>query len=288
MTTSASAAIDAPMTDPTSFVFGGIAFDVCLDRGLRWELSDEHRGFVSPYRAVGARLSISVSASPELNEELGREIEVQWDAETAHARTARVRAEVRCLSPGRYVAAARVAPNTNGFTSLLTLVASAVDVHRGGLLLHATGVDLDGRAILFVGPSGAGKTTSANHCRGLSWFARDRAAVYPWRGELLVTGMPGGDPIDGPRATETPRPLGAILRVHKRRGGEPRVTWAEREIERLRILRESAQMPAGTPEPELLARLSNLGARAHVGSLDMVLGADPIPALREALRGGEG
>jgi energy-coupling factor transporter ATP-binding protein EcfA2 len=62
---------------------------------------------------------------------------------------------------------------------------------RGWLPLHASGVVIDGQAVLFVGPSGAGKSTmaAAFHARGHIVIADDVAAIRAANG-ICVT-QPG-------------------------------------------------------------------------------------------------
>jgi hypothetical protein len=79
-----------------------------------------------------------------------------------------------------------------------------------GTCFHAAGVKLDGRAILFLGPSGAGKTTLAIKAR----LARlpllsDEQIFITWRGlgkSFIAHGTPFGRMSDGPLQA----PLGAV------------------------------------------------------------------------------
>lgn len=63
---------------------------------------------------------------------------------------------------------------------------------RGGLLLHSAGVVSEGRAYLFVGRSGAGKTTFARRslAEGREVLSDDLNAVVLERGELRVRQVP--------------------------------------------------------------------------------------------------
>ena len=64
----------------------------------------------------------------------------------------------------------------------------------GGLVLHACGVAIGGKGVLFCGPSGAGKTTMAQlwrkHHRDALILSDDRVVVRSDRGALWVYGTP--------------------------------------------------------------------------------------------------
>jgi hypothetical protein len=63
----------------------------------------------------------------------------------------------------------------------------------GGFLLHASWIQVGGKAILFTGPSGIGKSTQAalwQRHRGARLINGDRAAVFPMEGEVQVRGIP--------------------------------------------------------------------------------------------------
>jgi hypothetical protein len=66
---------------------------------------------------------------------------------------------------------------------------------RGWLPLHASGVAINGQAVLFVGPSGAGKSTmaAAFHARGHIVIADDVAAVRITDG--ICVAQPGGSRV---------------------------------------------------------------------------------------------
>ncbi len=264
-----------PELDPTCFVFGGVAFEICPAPGVRWSIGAEHRLFAGGYATspVAGHVHCVVSPAPELAEGFTREITWEWDGDIARVSTGRVRAELRRLSDGKYAATAFVVPSEAGCSALVTALTAAVVNREGGFVLHAAGVEIDGRAVLFIGPSGAGKTTAANHCHGARWFARDRAVVYPTPLGWYAAGMAGGDDIELPRSVRTLMPLGAVLRV--RRGSDEPLLRESGVLEALRDLRESVMGAAVGRDVEgaTLTALVELGRGARVGRLSYPLGS---------------
>lgn len=276
------ASLDAPATDRTHFVFGGVAFEICPGPGVTWAVGAEHRLFTGAYATspVAGTVHCVVSPAPELESEpFTREIRWEWAGEVARVETGRMRAELRRLGPGRYAATAMVVPSANGCSALVTALTAAVVNREGGFVLHSAGVELDGRAVLFIGPSGAGKTTAANHCRGARSIAHDRAAVYPTPLGWYAAGMPGGERGDLAAAPKTVFPLAGVLRP--RRAGCTRVT-AVSPVSALRDLRESAMAVHSGPGDEAarLEALLELANDIRTGEVSLVLG----DSLRDHLR----
>lgn len=273
--------------DPTCFVFGGVAFEMCPAPGLTWSVGDEHRLFGGAYATspVAGRVHCVVSPAPELDTGFAREIRWEWNGDVAHVSTARARAELRRLGPGCYAASALVVPNDSGCSALVTALTGAVVSREGGLVLHAAGVEIDGRASLFIGPSGAGKTTAANHCQGARWMARDRAAVYPTPLGWYAAGMAGGDPIELPRAGGRVFPLGSVSRIQ--RAAERAALRVATTSEAVRFLRESLQTSHATGAEQEAARLDTILA-FHASSpltvLETRLGEPLVSVLRRKRR----
>ncbi len=278
-----------PELDPTCFVFGGVAFEICPAPGVRWSIGAEHRLFAGGYATspVAGHVHCVVSPAPELAEGFTREITWEWDGDIARVSTGRVRAELRRLSDGKYAATAFVVPSEAGCSALVTALTAAVVNREGGFVLHAAGVEIDGRAVLFIGPSGAGKTTAANHCHGARWFARDRAVVYPTPLGWYAAGMAGGsDPVELARSARPLTPLGCVLRV--RRGTVDVVVRKSEVLEALRDLRESVitTVEDRLSERATLDALAAMREVVAVGQVSAPLGADLVSSLRNALRRG--
>ncbi len=277
-----------PELDPTCFVFGGVAFEICPAPGVTWSIGAEHRLFAGSYSTspVAGQVHCVVSPAPELNESFTREIKWEWSGDVARVETGRVRAELRRLAPGKYAATALVVPNDAGCSALVTALTAAVVNREGGFVLHAAGVEIDGRAVLFIGPSGAGKTTAANHCQGARWFARDRAVVYPTPLGWYAAGMAGGDDVDLPRASASQKPVGAILRVRRgaqrlaiHRAGSPTSICSLRESMMNTVLDRDL-------ESEVLEALMAVASECFVGSLTSTLGVNLLGDLRALVQRG--
>ena len=263
------------------YAYGGVGFEILVERGGAWPLNDEHLRYTAPASTAGVCAHVRVAASMDATLSADgpqREIAVRWQGESAEVRTREVRAKLLRVRPGCYAASASVSPQ-NGGSSLTTALVGAVVQDVGGVILHASGVIVDGLGVLFVGPSGAGKTTACNHTRGVHAFARDRAAVYGLAdGQWLAWGMAGGDPVDLPAAPPGPVPLAAILRVNHGSG-----TPAIDDVSGARavsILRESLQSLRDGDELRTLAVLENVRASVRVGVASTVLGHDLAPTLR--------
>lgn len=268
--------------DPPRFVFGAVVYDVLPAPDLVWELDEEHRLLSTPTWDAPTLASVEcvISRAPEL-ERVGAERTVVWswdaDRDEAQLSTARVRVRVRRLGPRRYVATAAVVPSSAGCSSLLTALSGLIAFREGGLVLHAAGIELEGRGLLFIGPSGAGKTTSSNLCRGARWFARDRAIVYPAQGRWWTSGLCGGDDIHLPRSPLPILPLAGVLRVARGADAPPiaRVDAAQALFD----VRQSVQGGGDVQDEALhLENAHALIAAVGIGRASPVLGR-PLTAL---------
>lgn len=88
--------------------------------------------------------------------------------------------------------------------TLLRLILAREVARRGGLVLHASGIKVGDLAWLFLGRSGAGKTTIAMQADG-ELLSDDTVVVLPLGGRFVAFGTPfmsqdgrTGSPIDAP------------------------------------------------------------------------------------------
>jgi ABC-type branched-subunit amino acid transport system ATPase component len=167
---------------------------------------------------------------------------------------------------------------------LLPSLAAVILDRTGGVLLHAAGVVMDGKAVLFVGPSGAGKTTATQLCRGCELFTGDRAAITFESGRARVWALPGGDPADVIASDATNLPLAAVLRVAQRRDGVTSVKTLDR-AHSVGALRESMFRTRRGVEDEkqALAIAEALSRLVPVGIVGTSLGVEVTDAIRHWL-----
>lgn len=163
------------------------------------------------------------------------------------------------------------------------LVASALRVtlatlapERGGLLVHGAAAVHDGRALVFIGPSGEGKTTLARRLRAAGWttLCDDAAlitpttvAATPLRGKEDDARVGGSFPLRGLVFLEKGAPTLALTHLTAAEATArlmPRVFW---------------YASAPTWEARLLATVSAIVERVPAYRLASSLDHDPIPAL---------
>lgn len=120
--------------------------------------------------------------------------------------------------PGSWRAGLWLRPDDLGsFLGVLTNVLRVVVAHRlladGGALLHSAAVARDGEGLLFVGRSGAGKSTVAGQAleRGLDVLSDELAALIPRPGGAAVAALPFAGDLEPVRDPAPPLPLGRVL-----------------------------------------------------------------------------
>lgn len=161
-----------------------------------------------------------------------------------------------------------------------------IDLNAGqGLLFHAAAVGADGRAILLVGPSGAGKTTAITRLAGPHRYLTDETALVRADGSVLPYAKPLSVERGGPaKAQHAPAELG--LRVADAPHEVARVIVLNREAggprqPRSRRLDVVESLEALVPQLSALERHPNpLGALAElirqVGGIEQLSYADVV------------
>lgn len=253
---------------------GGVAFEVAFE-GDALALGEEHLRFVSPPELARPLVVVKVDAS--VRSAGPREDPRRIDAGPDWVRTADAHVRWRREGHGRYAAEAELeAPY--GLSHMTTALTGALVSAEGGVVLHAAAVVLEERAVLLIGPSGAGKTSAACLCGGTRWLAKDRVALLPTSAGWRAWGMPGGDDITLPQAPNRPLPVAAIARV--RRADEAPSLRRLDPLRALVALRESTQTAGSEPALDAPAALAEAVPVYELrGRLDRPLTA----SLREAL-----
>jgi len=177
------------------------------------------------------------------------------------------------------------ARDVESINSAVAVASSAILLREGGLLVHAAAVELDGQAVLFVGPSGAGKTTASSQMRGCAWLSVDRVALVPGQGGWWVWRLPWGNLLGltlNPSATIF-LPLAGILRV--RQASRVDIQSSSR-LAATMLLRESLRTgsPSVADEAKLLQLADQLHQRHPVGNIDVSLGTDLVNTVRAWLK----
>jgi hypothetical protein len=102
------------------------------------------------------------------------------------------------------------------------LLVARMAVERGGFALHAAGVLRDGKAWLFAGPSGAGKTTAVRLSAPAPSLGDDYGVVLRRGSEWFAAAVPfdNSERVSA-SATEGLFPLAGVWRLH--RAATPRI-----------------------------------------------------------------
>ena len=268
------------------FAFGGVMFEIETTGSSPWALPPASRDCaLASSEVTCAQLSCRVRHEPALPAlDPGDKGLSVWQP-TAHGlsvRTAQCALEIAPAGPGRFTGSAALA-TPGAAAELLTLAACAVLESSGGLCLHATAVELGGKAILLLGPSGAGKTTAAQLLPGARCLAFDRVAVVPHRSGDQVWALPGGSPPRLERSAARVLPLAGFLRIAQ--AYEKPAVRALSAGEAALYLREAVEVGvgAGFLETRRLDAVSRLALAATGGKAEVVLGKSWVGELQSFL-----
>jgi hypothetical protein len=272
--------------------FGGVAFELLSEDALQhdlvaedaryWQLGADPRAIADVVCAV--RVETSAPGDTQAPIDLCFRNDGARGATIIDGRS--LHAELSEVGPRRYAAAVQITRSPEALVGMLRGIAAAVVHREGGLMLHAAGVELEGRAVLFLGPSGAGKSTAARLSHGARCFAYDHVAVVPGSQGFIAWGLPGGTPARAPLASSVAYPLGALLRVRK--SGDAHHPSVHRlcGAQALFALRESVEWADLTPggEDVYLHAVTQLSTQIPVGAIETVLDRPHGSLLRALLR----
>jgi len=265
------------------FVYGGVSFDVpAQDRASS---SDCHfpEGAPSFASVVCDVRGTPTTVDRSQVDPITKQVIATWSDDAAVVEGRGVRARMRRVGERRFVAAVERQTDLSRYPVEEALSYALVE-HCGGVVLHAAAISLDAQGtVLFIGPSGAGKTTACS-LTGRPFFAQDKLALVPRDdGEWWAWPLTGGSmPEQAVIASEPALPVAAICRV-RRAHPETRVTElsAHRAVF---VVRESCFASTSSGEDaERLGAIAELCATVPVLELDTVLGSNPLPVLREWL-----
>ncbi len=87
-----------------------------------------------------------------------------------------------CPTETRVYLHPEVAPDYRFFNELFAAIGIGQTIQAGGFVLHASAIAAEGKAFLFAGLSGAGKSTIARHLGAGRRISDDQSMVVPWHG----------------------------------------------------------------------------------------------------------
>lgn len=100
-----------------------------------------------------------------------------------------------------------------GLENFLRVVTASWILRRGGFLLHASGIVRDGKAYVFFGPSGAGKTTVTDLSPDDTILSDDLTLVVAEAGGYRAAGIPFGLAHHKVPDTRRSFPIGSLNRL---------------------------------------------------------------------------
>ena len=262
-----------------------------LARGLQVELATADEGLLAwsaplaePGRAPAARLVVVADTAQPAPTQRDRRLSFETTTRWAGARGSvlvdggsatieldpLVRAELRA-HPDALVGA------TN---TLLRLLLALLLPTRGGVLLHASAVALDGRAWLLVGASGAGKTTTARRAgrEGAMRLADDLAVAWTTSGGAAVEPCVFDQACRLPGRRGLVVPLVGMHPVHKGAAATQPGRWLP-SLSTWASALLLPPVPAGLGEPTV-ATLAALAAAVRPRALEVAPAGPVLDVLR--------
>ncbi len=124
------------------------------DAAFRQILTERYAGFLAP--SADSRVQLEVELVPPGMKDPDEDVEVTAGADGWHLSRGDFEAE---FDPARGCGKVRHSANPYSIDSVLRIVHSIVLAEEGGFLVHSASAFRNGKAFLFSGVSGAGKTT---------------------------------------------------------------------------------------------------------------------------------
>lgn len=273
-------------TLPNRFAFGGVAFALTQQEQGRLPQTEFLAGSIAkPLGApVAAWVDLQFSERKGTHEKLDT-IQWNWQGHASRLQAGEAAGELNKVAANRYAAHFVVpARDAESVNAAVAAASSAILLRQGGLLIHAAAVELDGQALLFVGPSGVGKTTASSQMRSCAWLAVDRVALVAAQDRWWVWRLPWGNRqgLTLERSAAIFLPLAGILRV--RQASTVFIESCSR-LAATMLLRESLRTGSLSvaDEEKLLQVADQLSQRHPVGIIDVALGSDLVASVRSWL-----
>jgi len=145
----------APARSGVVVEIGGVPIRLCADdSGFLNMLQSRYTGFVAP--SAPARFEFEINLTSPGSASVDEDVSVKWDSGRWFMERGDFRAE---WNPKTARGKIRQAAYPYALDSVLRIVHSLLLAEDGSFLLHASSAVRNGRAFLFTGVSGAGKTT---------------------------------------------------------------------------------------------------------------------------------
>ena len=158
----------------------------CDDPDFVRSIEERYAGYVSS--SHNARFDFEIELAPAGTLSRDEDVRVTWDS----GRWLMERGDFRAVE-GFHSARGRIQQTTNPYSldSVLRIVHTLLLAREGGFLLHASSAIRNGRAFLFSGVSGAGKTTMARLAPPDAALLTDEISyVTRQKGRYVAVGTP--------------------------------------------------------------------------------------------------
>jgi hypothetical protein len=188
-----------------NIVIGGSAIEVTSsDAPFIEMLSGQYGEFVDSETRPAIRLDVELIDDPVGHD---ADADVQVSREAGIWKISRGDFEAR-YDPDRRHGTVRQSANRHSIDSVIRIIHTLTLAQEGGFLLHSASAIRNGRAFLFAGRSGAGKTTLSRHAPGDAFLLSDEVSYVrksggvflawgtPFTGELGTPGVNRSAPVE--------------------------------------------------------------------------------------------
>jgi hypothetical protein len=198
----------ATARESVNIVIGGTGIEVISgDAGFLEMLHRQYADFVARDACPSIRLEIDVTAGPEAADAVDDDAELRVRREGNCWNLSRGDFEAR-YDPGIRRGVVRQSANRHSIDSVIRIIHTLTLANDCGFLLHSASAIRNGRAFLFAGRSGAGKTTLSRHVPPDACLLSDEVSYVrksgaefqawgtPFTGELGTPGANRAAPIE--------------------------------------------------------------------------------------------